>query len=106
MLIAFAVFDVKAAAYGNPMFISNAGLAIRGFSDACHDPATAMAKHPGDYSLFEIGSYDPNSGILKAVSPPVHVASAASMLALKEQPVGPELPFANSVAGDTKSVAA
>lgn len=101
MLKAFAVFDSKAASYGNPMFITNSGLALRGFSDACADPKSAMAQHPEDYSLYEIGSYEPNSGMLKPVDPPVHVASAASVISLMDprsvSPVQPELPVRNGL---------
>lgn len=101
MLKAFAVFDCKAASYGTPMFISNSGLALRGFSDACADPSSAIAKHPGDYSLHEIGSFEPNSGLLKATTPPVHIASAASVVGMMkpeiEQPVLPMGVPANGV---------
>lgn len=83
MLIAFAVHDVKAESYGNPMFLSNVGLAIRGFSDACGDPASALAKHPEDYTLYEIGSYDPNKGLLTNISPAIHVLSASSVASMK-----------------------
>lgn len=82
MLTAYAVFDSKAAAFGMPMFISNKGLAVRGFSDACADRDSSIAKHPEDYALFEIGSYDPNSGKLTDVTPAVHVISASSVVEL------------------------
>lgn len=90
MLIAFAVFDVKAASYGTPMFMSNEGLAVRGFSDACKDPKSALAQHPGDYSLYKIGTYEPNSGELRNLSPAVHVISAASVAAVSA-PAVPDL---------------
>lgn len=100
MLKAFAVFDVKAASFGSPMFISNSGLALRGFSDACADPASAMAKHPADYTLFEIGTYDPNNGVLVALEHHLIVASAASVLALLMPEVEqPSLPLVKSEAG-------
>ncbi len=90
MLKAFAVYDMKAAAYGSPMFMSNAGLALRGFSDAVADPQCGMAKHPEDYTLYEIGTWEPNDGILTALTPPVIVAAAASVMALVRP--APELP--------------
>lgn len=82
MLIAFAVYDSKAACFGAPMFLPNKGIAIRTFSDVCADPASPMAKHPSDYSLHEIGSYDPDSGKLTDISPAVHILAASAVVAL------------------------
>lgn len=82
MLKAFAVFDMKAESYGNPMFVSNEGLALRGFSDACADPKSPAAQHPEDYILYMIGSYEPNTGILDSLVPPKQIASATAVVAL------------------------
>jgi len=32
--------------------------AIRGFIDACDDPKTNLHRHPEDYTLFKIATYD------------------------------------------------
>lgn len=82
MLLVFAVYDSKAAAYNAPMFLATKGLALRAFSDACAAPDSPLVKHAEDYSLFEIGSYDPNSGLLKAITPPVHVVNASAVVTL------------------------
>lgn len=91
MLIVYAVHDCKADAYGSPMFLPTKGLALRGFSDACADAASPLAAHPGDYSLYEIGSFDPNSGLLTAVTPTKFVVSASSIVSLLH-PAGPPAP--------------
>ncbi len=87
MLKVFAVFDSKAASFGNPIFISNRGLALRSFSDACADPKSAMFMHPGDYAMYDIGEYEPNSGLLKPTDPPIHLFSASDVLSSSEAPV-------------------
>lgn len=54
----FSVYDSKSEAYMQPFHAPSKGAAIRSFSDCLSDPSHPFAKHPGDYSLFELGSYD------------------------------------------------
>lgn len=77
----FAVFDVKAAAYSNPVFLPTTGLASRMFVEQSSDPKSPVAMYPGDYSLYELGTYDPCSGKLTALPEPVLVMSGAAALA-------------------------
>ena len=96
MFKAFAVLDVKASAYGMPMFMSTRGLALRGFADACADSRSMLAQHPEDYQLFEIGEYDQNNGRLNSLEQPELVATASQVVAqlqlARQRPV--ELPEA------------
>lgn len=85
----FAVRDVKADAFGAPHSIATKGLALRGFADTCADERSEFAKYPDDYMLYEIGTYDPNSGQLESHRLPELVASARSIvdqLKLAKQP--------------------
>ncbi len=101
MLKMFAVFDSKAESYGTPMFVSTKGLALRGFADACADPSSALAMHPADYVLYEVGSYEPNSGKLTDITPAVFVVAASSVVdLLKSQQPAPAAPIPGSVPGD------
>ncbi len=80
MLKVFSVFDVKAAAYGQPMFMPSNGIALRTFGEVCLNPESPMFKYPEDFALYEVGSWDPSSGVLTTMNP-VHLVSAASILA-------------------------
>ena len=40
------------------------GEAIRAFSNTVNSPESQFSKHPGDYTLFEIGEYDEETGTL------------------------------------------
>lgn len=53
-----AVFDVKAEAFGRPMFVPSVGLAIRAFIDECKNPESQMCKYRQDFSLYEIALFD------------------------------------------------
>jgi len=89
----FAVYDLKAKAFLQPFFSVTEGTAIRAFAVAVNDPGTMLAKHPGDYVLFEVGSFDDDSGFLAALSPVKQLCIAA---AVKEQVPQGEVPFAAS----------
>lgn len=69
MMKVFSVYDLKACAYLQPFFSGNAGSAIRAFEDAVEDPKSPIAKHPSDYQLFELGTWDDNSGALAGILP-------------------------------------
>jgi hypothetical protein len=70
MLKAFAVLDTKASAFMAPVFMPTPGLMIRAFSDAVNNPQHDFNKHPGDYRLACIGSFDPDSGVLTGLDKP------------------------------------
>ncbi len=54
----FTVHDSKASAYLPPFYFSTLGQAIRAFTDSVNDPGHGFAKHPEDYTLFHLGTYD------------------------------------------------
>lgn len=55
-----AVRDSKADAFGRPFFVGSAGIAIRSFDDEVNraDSDNQMHNHPGDFALYELGTYD------------------------------------------------
>lgn len=67
MVKIFVVYDSKSESYGQPFFQQATGAAIRGFSDEANGKRaeSAIAAHPEDYTLFEIGSYDHSDGTMK-----------------------------------------
>lgn len=58
----FGVRDSKAQAFLQPFFSNSQGSAIRAFGDAVMDTNSPLGKHPTDYLLYELGSFDDNSG--------------------------------------------
>ena len=54
----FSVYDSAVGAYMTPFFMQSSGAAIRAFTDIANDLQSAICKHPTDYSLFELGSWD------------------------------------------------
>jgi len=76
----FAVRDVKSESYGAPMSIATRGLALRSFGDACCSPSSELGKYPKDYMLYELGEYDPNSGVIVSHKVPVFIQSATEAI--------------------------
>lgn len=58
----YVTYDSKAAVYSRPFFAQARGIALRTFGDISNDPEHPIGKHPEDYTLFEIGSYDDITG--------------------------------------------
>lgn len=72
----FAVWDAKVETFGAPMLLTTNGEAIRTFIDVIKDPQTMISKHPEDYSLFELGSYDTITGKFENVQAPIPLGGA------------------------------
>lgn len=88
ILKAFSIFDTKTEAHSKPFFAITTGEAIRTFSDAVGDQNSALNKHPHDYVLFEIGTYDDATGIL-ASNVPTNLGLASEYLKSDPLPLFP-----------------
>lgn len=60
----FTVYDSKADAYMTPFFTMTAGLAVRSFQEASIQEGHQFNKHAADYTLYEIGDYNEQKGII------------------------------------------
>ena len=54
----FTIFDSKANSYLQPFFLDTNEVAIRAIVDCLEDQNHNFARHPSDYTLFNIGSFD------------------------------------------------
>lgn len=61
----FGIYDEKAACFDRPFFAPSVGVCIRSISDALSDPSVTFSKHPSDYTLFELGTFDECTGHLE-----------------------------------------
>ena len=75
----FSVFDSKAEAFLPPMFFPTRGVAIRAFSQAAADGEHDFCKYPDDYSLFELGSFDPSTAVFACHVAPVNLGTASAL---------------------------
>lgn len=72
----YAVYDSAAGYYGQPFFCRSKSEAVRLFSDAVGDDKSPYHKHPGDFSLFFVGLWDDNTGVVTPETVTARVISA------------------------------
>jgi hypothetical protein len=65
-LYLYTLYDNKAEAYLKPFFSQSNGAAIRSLTDTVNlnDGANMVSSHPEDYSLFVIGEWSEETGLL------------------------------------------
>lgn len=80
--IIVAIFDRALGAYGRPAFVPAVGAAIRSFQDEVNrvDPQNDLNKHPDDFELFGLGSYDDATGCFTTDGPPMSLALGKQMV--------------------------
>lgn len=71
-MVVCSVFDVAAGVFARPFFVASKGLAVRSFQDEVARVAedNPMYKHPADFRLFYLGTFDDNSGMFNGVVAP------------------------------------
>lgn len=62
ILKVFSIYDIKAELFNTPFFMGTNGEAIRAFKDLVNNPDSTPGRHPEDYRLMCIGSFDNASG--------------------------------------------
>lgn len=60
----FTVYDSKAFAFLPPFYAHEKGVAARQFSECANSDQHQFGKHPGDYTLFCIGEFDDQDGLM------------------------------------------
>lgn len=65
----YSVYDVKAELYGPTFAMKSHGEALRGFQDLVEDKQTMPGRHPGDFKLVHLGTFDDVTGFLAPVEP-------------------------------------
>lgn len=68
-MLVYSIYDEKALCYGLPFFQKTDGIAIRLFNDLVNDPDSSLYKHPSDYKLYRIGSFEELSALIEPVTP-------------------------------------
>lgn len=101
----FAIFDVKSAQYLNPVFMLTPGEAIRAFSDLLANGNNPIAQHPEDYSMHELGTWDPSTGKLESLPAKKHLAEAVAVIQQLKSARAPEVQQAKPAHDETKKEA-
>ncbi len=76
----FSIFDVKAQAYLPPFFLPEKGMALRVFGDCVNSRDHQFGKHPGDYTLFELGSFDDSVCLVSCAASAMKVCNGLELV--------------------------
>lgn len=80
LLRAYSLHDNKALNYSPPFFQHNNALAVRMLTDLVADTGTAPGRHPNDFRMYCVGTYDDATGVFTPIAPIEHVMDAVSVL--------------------------
>jgi len=84
----YAIFDMASGVYEKPFFSTADDLVRREFLNAATAAETPISKHPKDYSLWRLGNFDDNTGIVQNESNEC-LCTAMEIIAQSQQ-VNPE----------------
>ena len=86
----YSIFDSAVNAYMRPFVMQADAQAIRMLGDESVRADSDISGHPEDYSLFRLGSFDDNEGLLKACEP-ICIARAHELVAKSREREVPKL---------------
>lgn len=75
-LTAYAVLDSAVKHFHLPFFQQTEASALRSFKALVNDDRSPIFQTPEDYELYEVGTYDGNTGKLSSLDTPKHIAKA------------------------------
>lgn len=78
--VVMAMFDKAAGFYGQPFFVSARNLGVRAFRDAVNGKTDdQICKHSSDFELYQLGTFDSESGVFSQGDFPELVARGSDV---------------------------
>ena len=76
MMEVMCVRDAAIESFGRPFFVPHVGQALREFTDEVRSTSSdsVVAKHPEDYDLYHLGTFDPKDGSFSVLDIPRRIA--------------------------------
>ncbi len=74
--IALSVYDEKAECFGHPFFTSAIGIATRMLSEWATNDNSIVGKHPEDFTLYQVGTWDDHSAKMESLPTPKFIVKA------------------------------
>lgn len=84
MLTIFSVHDSKAEAFVQPFFAPTVAVGVRMFAGACNEESNEFARFAADYTLFELGTFDPETAQITMLDSPKNLGLALTFIKPKE----------------------
>jgi hypothetical protein len=77
---AFSLLDIKAGFYSPLFFMQHAAQAVRAAAELGSDPQTTVGRHPADYQLVELGTFDDQTGQYVNHDKPIPLGLVVSLM--------------------------
>jgi len=81
-MVIVSILDTAAGAYGRPAYLASEGVAVRQFQDEVNRASddNQLYKHPDDFQLYYLGTFDDNSGAFDLLASPKMIARAKDIM--------------------------
>lgn len=76
LLGVFAIYDSGISTWMTPLYFRNKGEALRWWQEVCNNPEAKISKHPADYTLFELGTWNDDNNEFNLFKAPVKLGLA------------------------------
>jgi hypothetical protein len=86
ILNAYTLFDSKSLVFNQPFFAHNHAVAIRMVGDIAQDANTSVGRHPSDYIVYKVGTYDDQTGFFSPLEIREHVIDVISLVQRQPMP--------------------
>ncbi|QXP08310.1 MAG: nonstructural protein [Arizlama microvirus] len=82
----YSIYDEKACFFQFPFPAKTRSEAVRMVTDALNTPDTLIAKHPEDFSLYELGTFNDADGVYTPRSQNYHICLLSALLPASGSP--------------------
>lgn len=84
-LFMYSVYDSAAKAFLPPFTFPTKDMAVREFRACANDDAHAFCKYASDYTLFEVGEFNPETGVITETVPALLFTAVALKTVISEE---------------------
>ena len=76
LLSIFGIYDSGISSWMPPLYFRNKGEALRWWQEVCNSSESKISKHPADYTIFEIGTWNDDSNEFSLLKAPIKLGLA------------------------------
>lgn len=78
----YSIYDEKADYFNNPIFCPTEAVVLRDFGDTVNDSGCIVGKHPEDFRLYNLGTFDTQTAKFDIRDIPLLVSAGLDLVRL------------------------
>lgn len=79
-LVLCSIFDSAVENFSPPFCVRATGLALRDFTREANNPSSRISQSPKDFTLFNLGVFDDEAGVVTMHTAPIRLVSGHEVL--------------------------